>query len=79
MFLVERAYHLFSVDPECLALGNCGRCRHAQRLGVGNALLSQEVARAEQGDGRFLATRGDHGELGLALLDVKNSIRRITL
>ena len=49
-----------------------------QRL-AGQATFAEEIAGSQNCDDSFLALLGDNGPLGLAALNVKNSIRRIAL
>src|SRR5579872_238165 len=79
MLLVERAYHLFPINPDGPAFAKRGGGSHAPGMGISNTFLSEEIPRPQQGNGRFLAARRDYRELGLAVLDVKDSVRQISL
>jgi len=45
----------------------------------GDASLAQEIAGAEQRDGRFLALFGDHAEPHLSILNEEDSIGMVSL
>ncbi len=79
LFFVEHARHLFSFNLEQGCRGNSRCGGHALRLNSSNAFLSQEVPNPEQGDGCFLATLRENGELDPAFLNIKHGVRRISL
>ena len=59
-------------------LCNCGYCRKATRL-ARQAALTKEIPLPKESDHGFLALLGNHGDLALAVNDVKDSICRISL
>ncbi len=60
------------------ALCNRGHRRKATRL-AGQAALTKEIPLLMESDHGFLALLGNHGDLALAVYDVKDSICRISL
>src|SRR4029077_177209 len=57
---------------------NRGHCRKATPL-AGQAALTKEIPLLMESDHGFLALLGNHGDLALAVHDVKDSICRISL
>ena len=65
-------------QPRDDGIRQCLDGRDPQRL-PGQAAFAEKIVRSEDRDDRFLALRGDDGELHLALLKVKNRVRRVAL
>jgi hypothetical protein len=65
---------LFNAQNGCIF----DRRGHANGL-PGQAPLAKKVVGAEQGYHRFLSLLGDNRQFDLALLDLQNCVRRITL
>src|SRR5947209_16830891 len=53
-------------------------CRDAQRMAIETS-FAKKVTRSEDCNDRFLALLGNDGEFDLALLDVKNRVRDLSL
>jgi hypothetical protein len=67
--LLQASYHAFVHRPGC---------RDAQRMAIETS-FAKEVASFQDCDDCFLALLGNDGEFDLALLDVKNRVRGLSL
>ena len=76
--VMERTYHGGLIEPHYFGLYNCGYGRNATRL-AGQAALTEEIPLLMESDHGFLALLRNHGDLALAVNDVKDSICRISL
>jgi hypothetical protein len=75
---MERTQDSGLIEPHYFGHCNRGHRRKATRL-AGQAALTKEVPLVVQSDHGFLALLGNHGDLALAVYDVKDSICRISL
>jgi len=66
------------LQPHDLAFHHCRHSRHAQRL-PHQASFANEIADSKDRDDCFFPLLGNNGDFNLALLDVENSIRRLSL
>ena len=77
-FVMEGTHHSGLIEPHYFELCNRGYRRNATRL-AGQAALTKEIPLLMESDHGFLALLGNHGDLALAVHDVKDSICRISL
>jgi hypothetical protein len=75
---MERMHHSGPIKPHYFGHCNRGHRRKATRL-AGQAALTKEISFLMESDHGFLALLGNHGDLALAVHDVKDSICRISL
>src|SRR4030095_13459635 len=76
--VMERTHHSGLIEPHYFGRCNRGHRRKAARL-AGQAALTKEIPLLMESDHGFLALLGNHGDLALAVHDVKDSICRISL
>src|SRR5436190_17750412 len=67
--LLQASYHAFINGPSCC---------DAERMAIQTA-FAKKVAGSQDCNDRFLALLGNDGEFDLALLDVKNRVRDLSL
>src|SRR4029078_9831159 len=77
-FVMERTHHSGLIEPHYFGLCNRGHRRNATRLAV-QAALTKKIPLLMDSYRGFLALLGNHGDLALAVHDVKDSICRISL
>jgi hypothetical protein len=78
VLLVEQTRHQRLLDPVNSAIAHGDSGREAQRL-AGQASFAEELVVAQNADDRFLALVGCHRELHLALVEIPDGIRRVSL
>jgi len=66
------------LEPHDHTFSHCGGRSDAQWL-PGQASLAAEIARSKDRNDCFFPLLGNNGEFDLAVLDVEDSIRRLTL
>src|SRR6266566_6197827 len=66
------------LQPHYLAFHHRGGARHAQQLPCQTS-LAEEIALSKDRNDCFFPLFGKNGDFDLALLDVENSIRRLSL
>ena len=77
-FVMEHTHHSGLIEPHYFGLCNRGHRRKATRL-AGQAALTKEIPLLMESDHGFLALLGNHGDLALAVNDIKDGICRISL
>ena len=75
---MERTHRSGLIEPHYFGHCNRGHRRKVTRL-AGQAALTKEISLLMESDHGFLALLGNHGDLALAVDDVKDSICRISL
>jgi hypothetical protein len=75
---MERTHHSGLIEPHYFARCNRRHRRNATRL-AGQAALTKEIPLLMESDHGFLALLGNHGDLALAVYDVKDGICQISL
>jgi len=75
----KRSQHAFLFNPQDGRVGDSSSTCQADRLIGGQASLAQEIARAKQRQGCFLAVLGEHAQPHRARLDVEHGVGALAL